>query len=166
MRYSRAARAAVIFALATLGFATESAVSGAEGSDDEVYGMTDAIDPLAEWDWAPAIRDAEVEAAAADGAVVTDAPCTFGDRPGTPISIFRRPVRTTGHLVVTPSGNVSFVCHAAADARSFQRPLPTQAIVVDRVPCFLPNGRRTNDTHLVVTPSLQVHLTCHVQPAG
>lgn len=79
--------------------------------------------------------------------------------------IFRRPIRTTDHLVVTPSGSVSFVCHAAADRRSFVR-APTEAIVVDPVRCFLPNGRRVNDAHLVVTPSFHVHLTCHFQPAG
>jgi hypothetical protein len=66
---------------------------------------------------------------------------------------------------VTPSGNVSFICHAAASAGSFVRPLPDQAIVVDPVPCFLPGGRRTNDAHLVVTPSLHVQLVCHFMPA-
>ncbi len=80
--------------------------------------------------------------------------------------IFRRPIRTTGHLVVTPSGNVSFHCHAAAERGSFQSPLRTTALVVDPVPCFLPDRRRTNDAHLVVTPSLHVHLTCHLQPAS
>ena len=65
---------------------------------------------------------------------------------------------------MTPSGNVSFVCHAAADARSLQRPLPTEAIVVNDVPCFLPGGRRTRDAQLVVTPSLRVHLVCHFNP--
>jgi hypothetical protein len=75
------------------------------------------------------------------------------------------PIRTTGHLVVTPSGNVTFVRHAAANAGSFERPLPTEAVVVDPVPSFLPGGRRTNDGHLVVTPSLHVQLVCHVSPA-
>jgi len=154
-----------MFALATLGCAVGSEVSGAEGADGGVYGMTDWVDPLAPWDWAPPVQDDEVDAAAANGATVTDAPCTFGNRPGTPDPIFRNPVRTTGHLLVTPSGNVSFVCHAAADRRSFAR-LPTEAIVVDPALCFLPSGRRVNDAHLVVTPSLHVHLTCHFQPAG
>jgi hypothetical protein len=165
MGYLRPARVAVMFALATLACAVESEVSGAEGSDGEVYGMTDWVDPLAPWDWARPVQDDEVDAAVADGATVTDAPCTFGDRPGTPDRIFRNPVRTTGHLVVTPSGNVSFVCHAAAERRSFVR-VPTEAIVVDPALCFLPNGRRVNDAHLVVTPSLRVHLTCHFQPSG
>src|SRR3954453_860376 len=127
--------------------------------------MLDAIDPLVASDSATPLDDPEVMQAAADGAAVTDEPCTFGGRPGLPGSqIFRRPMRTTGHLVVTPSGNVSFVCHAAADARSLRPPLPTQAVVVDHVPCFLPSGRRTNDSQLVVTPSLHVHLVCHVHP--
>jgi hypothetical protein len=58
-----------------------------------------------------------------------------GGRPGAPGSqIFRNPVTTTGHLVVTPSGNVSFVCHAAAESKSFRPPLPAQALVVDGAP--------------------------------
>jgi hypothetical protein len=57
--------------------------------------------------------DPDVAEAAANGATVTDEPCSFGGRPGAPGSqIFPNPVSTTGQLVVTPSGNVSFVCHA------------------------------------------------------
>lgn len=81
MGFSRSARVAVMFALATLGCAVASEVSGAEGSDGELYGMTDWVDALAEWDWATPVQDDEVDAAAADGATATDAPCTFGDRP-------------------------------------------------------------------------------------
>jgi hypothetical protein len=131
-----------------------------------VYGTLVAIDPLVGFDWAPEVNDGTVAALATDGATVSDAPCGFGDRPGVLApQIFVRPVLTTGHLVVTPSGNVTFVCHAAASARSFRRPLPTSAIVVDNAPCFLPGGRRTSDSHLVVTPSLHVQLVCHVNPA-
>jgi hypothetical protein len=68
----------------------------------------------------------------------------------------------TGHLVVTSSGNITFICHAAAEARSFRPPLPESAIVVDPIPGFLPGGRRRNDAHFVVTPSLHLQLTCHV----
>jgi hypothetical protein len=153
-----------MIALAALGFGVHAARSGAE-EPGEVYGTVEAIDPLVGFDWAPLVADPEVAEAAAAGATVTDEPCTFGDRPGvSDPDIFRRPIRTTGHLVVTPSGNVSFVCHAAANAGSFQRPLPTQAIVIDAAPCFLPNRRRTNDSHLVVTPSLHVQLVCHINP--
>jgi hypothetical protein len=167
MKYLRPARVAAVVVAGTLGFGAQASLSGAEEPVEGVYGMVEAIDPLEGFDWAPPVEDPEVAAAAADGATVTDEPCTFGDRPGVvDPQIFRRPIRTTGHLVVTPSGNVSFHCHAAADARSFQTPLPTSAVVVDRVPCFLPDRRRTNDARLVVTPSLQVHLTCHVQPAS
>jgi hypothetical protein len=97
---------------------------------------------------------------------VTDELCTFGDRPGVLNPIFRRPIQTTGHLVVTPSGNVSFICHATASANSVQRPLPIQAIVVEPVACYLPGGRRTTNAQLVVTPSLHVHLICHFMPAS
>ena len=164
MKYLRTARVATIVALTALGFAAQASLSGAEESADEVYGMVETIEPLVGFDWAPPVEDAEVAAAAADGAVVTAAPCTFGDRPGVLDPIFRRPIRTTGHLVVTPSGNTSFICHAAASANSFGRPLPSQAIVVDPVACFMPGGRRTNDAHLIVTPSLHVQLICHFQP--
>jgi hypothetical protein len=166
MRYPRSRRAAAIVGLSVLAFGAQASLSAGEEPGGQTYGMVEAVDPLVGFDWAPAVADADVAAAAASGAVVTDAPCTFGDRPGVLNPIFRRPIRTTGHLVVTPSGNVSFICHAVADARSLQRPLPTQAIVVDPVPCFLPGGRRTNDSHLVVTPSLHVQLVCHFMPAG
>src|SRR5262245_61679731 len=108
--------------------------------------MVEATDPLVGIDWAPPIPAPEVAAAAAaDGATVTDEPCTFGDRPGVPdAQIFRRPIQSTGHLVITPSGNVSFHCDAAANPGSFQRPLPTAALVVDPVPCLLPNRRRAD----------------------
>jgi hypothetical protein len=162
MRGLRTRRVAAVAVVAVLGSGAGASWSGAEGP---VYGMLEAIDPAVGTDWAVPLEDSGVAQAAAAGATVTDAPCTFGGRPGVPgAQIFRRPIQTTGHLVVTPSGNVSFVCHAAADARSFQTPLPTQAVVVDNVPCFLPGGRRTNDSQLVVTPSLRAHLVCHFHP--
>jgi hypothetical protein len=166
MKVPGPARVAALAVLAALAFAAQTSLSGAEEPAEEVYGTVDAIDPLAGFDWAPPVQDPEVAEAAANGAAVTDEPCTFGDRPGVLNPIFRRPVRTTGQLVVTPSGNVSFICHAAASERSFRPPLPTEAVVVDPVPCFLPGGRRTNDARLVVTPSLHVHLVCHVNPGG
>jgi hypothetical protein len=165
MGYSQGARVAAIAVFALLGLGVQVSLSRADDPAD-VYGTVEAVDPLAASDWAPPLAAPEIAEAAAGGATVTDAPCTFGDRPTVLApQIFRRPIRTTGHLVVTPSGNVSFVCHAAANAGSFQRPLPTEAIVVDGAPCFLPNRRRTNDSHLVVTPSLHVHLVCQVKPA-
>ena len=165
MRHPRLVRVAAAVVLATVGWGAPASLSGADEPAGEIYGMVDAVDPLEGFDWAPAVKDSWVTEAEANGATVTEAPCTFGNRPGViEPDIFRRPIRTTGHLVVTPSGNVTFVCHAAAGAGSFQRPLPSSAIVVDPVPCFLPGGRRTNDGHLVVTPSLHVHLVCHVNP--
>ena len=165
MGYSRRTRVAAIAVCAAVGLSVQVPLSRADDPGG-VYGTVEAVDPLAAPDWAPPLADPEVAQAAADGATVTDVPCTFGDRPNVLApQIFRRPIGTTGHLVVTPSGNVSLVCHAAANAGSFQRPLPTQAIVVDGAPCFLPTGRRTNDSHLVVTPSLQVHLVCHINPS-
>ena len=164
MKHPRSARVAAIVLLAALGFGGQASPSGAEELPEEVYGIVDAIDPLIGFDWAPPVEDPEVSEAAANGAIVTDEVCTFGDRPGVLDPIFRRPIRTTGHLVVTPSGNVTFICHAAASAGSFQRPLLTQALVVEPVACYLPGGRRTTDAQLVVTPSLHVQLTCHFMP--
>src|SRR4051812_3027895 len=162
MRGVRRGRVGVAVVLAVLVSGVGASWSAA---DDPVYGTVEAIDPLVGSDRATPLDDPEVMQAAAGGATVTDVPCTFGDRPGFPgPQIFARQVQTTGHLVVTPSGNVSFICHAAASARSFRRPLPTQAVVLDPVPCFLPGGRRTLDSQLVVTPSLHVHLVCHVHP--
>lgn len=165
---SRALRVTGIVALSACAFTLQAALSGAEEPvPGEVYGMTTAIDPLVGFDWAPEVDDGEVAAlaAAAAGATVSDVPCFFDDRPGVLApTIFRRPIRTTGHLVVTPSGNATFVCHAAARPANFVQ-LPTSAIVVDNVPCFLPGNRRTRDTQLVVTPSLHVHLICHVNAA-
>src|SRR3954464_4406001 len=78
-------------------------------ADDPVYGTVEAIDSLVGSDWATPLDDPEAMQAAAGGAAVTDETCTFGDRPGAPGSqgLFARPIQTTGHLVVTPSGNVS-----------------------------------------------------------
>ena len=167
MKYLRPARVAAVVVAGTVGFGAQTSWSGAEEPVEGVYGMVEAIDPLVGFDWAPPVQDPEVAAAAADGATITDMPCAFGDRPGVlDPQIFRRPIQTTGHLVVTPTGNVSLHCHAAADRGSFRSPLPTTALVVDPVPCFLPDRRRTNDARLVVTPSLHVQLTCHLQPAS
>jgi hypothetical protein len=164
---ARSLRIAGIAAVSAGAFAAAGSVSGADETPPAtVYGTVGAIDPLAGSDWAPPVEDGEVAALAQGGATVTEERCGFGDRPGVLApQIFRRTITTTGHFVVTPSGNATLVCHAAADQRSFQRPLPTSAIVVDNAPCFLPGGRRTNDSHLVVTPSLHVHLVCHVNPA-
>lgn len=164
MRGLRPARGAAIAVLAVLGLGVHVSLSGAEDGATAVSGMLDVVDPLASFDWATPVDDPEVAAAAANGATVTDETCTFGDRPTVERpQIFRLPIQTTGHLVVTPSGNVTLVCHAAADAKSFRRPLPTQAIIVEPIPCFLASGRRTTDAQLVVTPSLHVHLVCHFQ---
>jgi hypothetical protein len=164
MKRSRSARVVVLLVLAGIGLAGQTSLSGAEEPETEVYGMVESVDPLEGYDWAPPVEDPQVAEAAANGATVTSETCFFGDRPGVPNPVFRHPIRTTGQLVVTPSGNITFVCHAAANASSFQRPLPTEALVVEPVPCFLPTGRRTNDAQLVVTPSLHVHLVCHFRP--
>jgi hypothetical protein len=158
----RPLRIAAITALSACALAVPAALSGAdEPPPAEIFGTIGAIDPLVGFDWAPEVDDGTVALLATDGATVSDAPCGFGDRPGVLApQIFVRPILTTGHLVVTPSGNVTFVCHAAASSRSFRRPFPTTAIVVDSAPCFLPGGRRTRDSHLVVTPSLHVQLVC------
>jgi hypothetical protein len=120
---------------------------------------------VVEADWVAPGADVFVEEQRASGASVTSAPCIIGDRPTIEVPelrpYLRRPVATSGRFVVTPSGNVHFVCHASAPDRAR---LPTDAVVVDAVPCFLPNRRRTNDSHIVLTPSGQITLTCHLTP--
>src|SRR5689334_22192973 len=108
LRPARLVAAAVVGMLA-LG----AQAAPADPAPEEVYGMLEAIDPVVGFDWAPPVDDPEIAEAAANGATVTNVPCGFGDRPGVLApQILRRPVRTTGHLVVTPSGNVTFICHA------------------------------------------------------
>jgi hypothetical protein len=50
---------------------------------DRGYGTIGAIDPRVGFDWAPAVDDPQV--GAADGALVTDQMCAFGDRAFTPL---------------------------------------------------------------------------------
>jgi hypothetical protein len=162
---SRPVRAAGILAMSACALGLAVPLSSAD--EPPLSGTAESIDPLVGSDWAPPVDDGEVAAlaAAAGGATVSTAPCAFGDRPGVlGVPLFRRPIRTEGHLVTTPSGNITLVCHAAAQPGFFARPLPTSAVVVDGAPCFLPVGRRTSDSHLVVTPSLHVHLVCQVKP--
>jgi hypothetical protein len=160
MKRSLPARVLVLAMLAAVGLGAHASISGAD--EPQLYGTVDAIDPLVGYDWAPPITDPYVDEAAANGATVTTETCTLGDRPNADNPIFRRPVQTTGHLVITPSGSVTFICHAAADRGSIRA--PGEAVVVDPIPCFLPSGRRTTDARLVVTPSLHVHLVCHLLP--
>src|SRR3954453_7888457 len=112
MQVLRPARVTCIVVLAAINLGTHASRSHAEGAPD-VYGTIDAIDPFMGADWAPPVEDSEVLDAAASGADVTEQTCTFGDRPGGVLApqIFRRPIQTTGHLVITPSGNASLVCH-------------------------------------------------------
>ncbi len=63
---------------------------------------------------------------------------------------------TTGHLVVTPSGNASLVCHAEIPKG------PPQAVIIRDLPCGLGPGGFTGESHTVITPSGQVTLTCHL----
>ena len=158
-RLSRTAGPAVIAALALLAV---PAFSAAEDPPAELFGSVDPGESLVEADWADAMTDPFVEDQRAQGAVVTSAPCIVGDRPTIEVPelrpYLRRPVRTAGQFVVTPSGNAHFVCHASVPSPVR---LPSQAIVVDGTPCFLPNRRRTNDSHIVLTPSGELTLTCH-----
>src|SRR4051812_5244547 len=160
---SRSLRAAGIVTMSAAALALAVPLSRAD--EPQLFGTAESIDPLVGSDWAPPVDNREVAALATDGATVSAVPCAFGDRPGVlGVPLFRRPIRTDGHLVTTPSGNVTLVCHAAAQPAFFARPLPTSAVTVDGAPCFLPGGRRTGDSHLVVTPSLHVHLVCQVKP--
>jgi hypothetical protein len=131
----------------------------------ELFGSVEPGETAVDADWVRAEADAFVEEQRAEGASVTSAPCIIGDRPTIEVPglrpYLRQPVGTSGRFVVTPSGNVHFVCHASVPARTR---LPANAVVVDGTPCFLPNRRRTNDSHIVLTPSGQITLTCHFTP--
>jgi hypothetical protein len=91
-------------------------------------------------------------AAAQDGgAVVTrDFGCGIFTVPGGGGIISDR-----SHLVVTPSGNASLVCHGQLPAGA------PETISFESV-CGLAGGTTTG--HNVVTRSGEVHLTCHLKP--
>jgi hypothetical protein len=92
--------------------------------------------------------------ATADGAQQGETPCGIL-LPGVPPGA----VFTTGHFVVTPSGNGVLVCHAEIPAG------PPQTVVIDDLPCSTPAGA-TTQSHTVITKSGQVTLTCHVNPSA
>lgn len=99
-----------------------------------------------------AAASASVLAADKQGAVVVKGfPCTITPPSGSPAT------STRGHTVISPSGNVTFVCHADSETR-----LP-QTIVLQDTPCVTPGGI-TLDSHLVASRSGQVSLICHVHP--
>jgi hypothetical protein len=160
---SRPAALLLITALALLVAPTFSAAEDPVAPPPtELFGTVDPGESLVESDWAAAVADPFVEDQRAQGATVTTAPCIVGDRPTIQVPelrpYLRRPVQTDGQFVVTPSGNAHLVCHTSVPSPVR---LPSQAIVVDGAPCFLPNRRRTNDSHIVLTPSGELILTCH-----
>jgi hypothetical protein len=113
--------------------------------------------------YAPARRgpgddaDAAVIAAAAapSGAQVFSRACLISN------PIFRKVVKTPGRIVVTPSGNITIVCHGQVSAPSIVTGgAPSEAIVVHDAPCFF-GKRRVGQSILVVRPSLNVTFACH-----
>ena len=83
--------------------------------------------------------------------VVKDIPCGIALPGMTPNAVF-----TTGHLVVTPSGNASLICHAEIPEG------PPRAVIIRDLPCFLGPVGVTGESHTVITPSGRVTLTCHL----
>lgn len=162
MPIPRVRRPAGLMLIAAIVLIAAPAMPSAAEEPAELFGTVEPGEAFVESDWADPMADAFVNDERAEGATVTSAPCIVGDRPTIEVPelrpFLRRPIQTNGQLVITPSGNAHFVCHAslASAAR-----LPSQAIVVDEVPCFLPNRRRTNDSHIVLTPSGELTLTCH-----
>ena len=103
--------------------------------------------------------DAEARAAGGEGAVVRRTRCRIEER-----RVFRGPFSTSGRIVITPSGNVTLICHGRVTPRLLRTKV-TDAIVIQGGICTVPLvERRTRDSHLVVTPSLHVHLICHIHP--
>ena len=165
----RPRRLAGLALVATLALAIPAALAPAEEAPppaEELFGTVEPGETLVESDWGSPLPEPSVEEARAEGATVTRRPCIIRDRPTIEVPQLRpylsRPVRTSGNFVITPSGNVHFVCHASVPSPAR---LPSEAVVVDGAPCFLPNRRRTNDSHIVLTPSGRLTLTCHVTPA-
>jgi hypothetical protein len=73
--------------------------------------------------------------------------------PGQPIIV------TTGHTVITPSGNAALSCHADSETH-----LAAQAQVLMDMPCFIKEAGFGTDSLLVATPSGHAVLWCHVHP--
>jgi hypothetical protein len=119
----------------------------------------DAAGNIASFD--PAVDEFEDAAPAADdpsdpqGAVVGSTSCLIRN------PVFRKVVRTPGHIVITPSGNIAIVCHGqlASPSILFDKNI-SQALVVQDAPCFF-GKRQLSSSILVVTPSLNVTFVCH-----
>ena len=102
-----------------------------------------------------------VEDARAGGATVRTVLCRIEN-----FRLFRTTLLLGGgHLVVTPSGNVTLVCHAQVPARLVRGGAPTQAVVVESGTCEALRFRFA-ESHLVLTPTLNVHVVCHLHPNG
>jgi hypothetical protein len=91
-----------------------------------------------------------------EGAVVIqDAFCRiprnrFG--PGLPPSAL---ITNSGHLVITPQGNIHLVCHFDTFEGA------EETVVAHDFPCFV-NGTMSTGSHVVLTKSGKAHLVCHV----
>jgi hypothetical protein len=84
-----------------------------------------------------------------DGAVVSNVDCTIPLEPIVP-----GVVETSGHFVVSSSGNFHLVCHGTTPTP------PVPSALVFEAPCTVPTGQATTG-HVVITPSGRVHLVCH-----
>jgi hypothetical protein len=88
-----------------------------------------------------------------EGAVVlNDFFCSATFPPAPPLST------NQSHAVITPSGNMMFVCH-------FEGPPIAETINVKDFVCNTPLGG-TTESHFVYTRSGQATATCHINPGG
>jgi hypothetical protein len=155
-----AATAALLIGVSSLASADNI---GTDSSN--LTGLLESNLPLADNDLTTAVNDvlsADMEALDVTLADLnnTQDPATVENVPICGISLGSVPpgsIFTTGHFVLTPSGNAVLVCHG-------QIPVgPPMAVHVNNVPCFSPTppGLVTSDSHTVITPSGQVILVCH-----
>jgi hypothetical protein len=151
-------------ALALAGVARAELVDPATGAEAAGTSASLAVDE--EIVDSPAAFDAADNAviagavAAASGATVTSTSCLIQNP-----AIFRKTVRASGQIVVTPSGNLTIVCHGQVPSPSIViGGAPSQAIVVQDGPCFF-GKRHLARSQLVVTPSMNVTFVCHDKTA-
>ena len=160
IRWTWAALLAAVAVAAAAATARADVLDPATGAD--AAATSDSLAPDAEIEDSPAAFDDADNAVIADamsaesGATVRSTTCLIQNP-----TVFRKVVRASGQIVVTPSGNLTIVCHGRVAAPSIVvGGAPSQAIVVKDGPCFF-GKRRLARSQLVVTPSLNVTFVCH-----
>ena len=155
MRRIPVVRRAVLGAVVASAVGTvAAAVTHAEELAPTPYGIVEDFEPGGELTVLPGLG-LEPEGIRSDGATVTTETCTVRYPP-----LFVRTIQTEGQLIVTPSGQVTLVCHVRLAPRDVRSPIE-QAVVVQEVPCRIGDDTSTRDSQIVLTPNLDLHVVCH-----